>query len=662
MWNPLLTLIDHGMRFAVSYYDSLELIRKANQGSRQDYTILMSFQTFKAALSLLRKDGFSAVAQRGSEKLASKITVDIKKSHESDSPEWLSNVKLCSFCVGDSEYIIAQNQANQDIKLTIDTTDVCAIEIPIAGSEYSDSITIETPSEDLHIESDDSYTYPSQIWRTFNIDESISNVTVQISSNSDLDQGTFFDGISTRNAVSTGTRVGLPAVYRSESQPPVFLISIDTLPYHSCDHLQPLIDALGQHSTMPGEPRTQAHWTPPSHASMFTGSHPGDHGYVGHGKAPGDKRPINPDLTTIPELLTDHGYKCSCLVSHTRILPEFGFGRGCHRFRADTMSYSDWISRNHDSHDSISQIIEWIDADIRTRDHSLFYFLHIFDPHYPYIPPLERLEDNDLDLSKASRYREQYASARGETGNYDYLRMYKNVHDVDPDLCAEMERYHSLSVEYTAERIARFIDYLRSVDLFDKSLIIITGDHGEEFGERGFFTHTSLYDRNIRPFMTIKPPVSAEWSVPNTVDTIDFLPTIAHEIGVGIPESCAGEPLQQKLTDSEPRITERITPERYNVAVESQGTKGIFTYESGYPDRPTNEVVDSGPVLTEFYDVETVRDGNFAELEDPSNATKLERIAEEFVTSEASGSYDSTVSASRPSQETEERLKDLGYM
>ncbi len=324
------------------------------------------------------------------------------------------------------------------------------------------------------------------------------------------------------------------------------------------------------------------------------------------------------------------------------------------------MGYSDWITRTHDSRKSISQVIEWIDADLQVRDHSLFYFMHVFDPHYPYLPPLERLEDDNLDLSKPSQYREQFDTARGETG--DYFRMYEDDHNVDPELAAEMERYHSQSIEYTAEQVSRFVDYLQSVDLFNDALIIITGDHGEEFGERGFFTHNSLYDRNIRPFMTIKPPASAEWSVPDAVDTIDFLPTIAHEIGVDVPEHCAGEPLQTKNDDSEPRITERITPERYNVAVELDGIKAIFTYGSGYPDRPTADVIDAGPILAEFYDLEDIRKGNFSELDNPSNASDLERIAEEFAKLEVKGRDESSASATRPSQETEERLKDLGYM
>lgn len=103
--------------------------------------------------------------------------------------------------------------------------------------------------------------------------------------------------------------------------------------------------------------------------------------------------------------------------------------------------------------------------------------------------------------------------------------------------------------------------------MWDDALIILTGDHGEEFGERGFFTHRSLYDCNIQPFIAIKPSVTAEWSVPDAVDIVDCFPTIAHEIGADVPNRCVGESLQMKDGNLVPRITEGTTPQRYTVAV-----------------------------------------------------------------------------------------------
>ncbi len=576
-----------------------------------------------------------------------------------DKPDWLCGPNLYSYCINDTEYLISHDGTSSDVEWVINGQRMNIISVPIVTSDYNRSVKISTPFETYQIDFDESYDYPTQIWVEFEIPDHIDEFVLNISSTGSASKSRLpFQILTSENAIEK-TRMGLPALYPKQSCPPIFLISIDTLPYSERSSMQPLLDALGPDAVVPSEPRTQGYWTAPSHASMFTGSHPGDHGYVGHGKAEGDERPINPDMTTLSELLTNNGYKCSGLVSHTRILPEFGFGRGCHRYRADTMSYSDWITRDHDSSHSVNQLINWVNSDMSRREHSLFYFLHVFDPHYPYLPPLEYLNQNDIDFTKAKQYRKQYSEARGEIG--DYLHQYQNNHSVDAELITEMEQYLSMSVEYTAAQIARLVDYLRTVDLFDESLIIVTGDHGEEFGERGFFTHSSLYDRNIRPFMAIKPPTSADWSVPDAVDTIDFLPTIAQLIDAEIPSHCTGHPIQTKQKNTRPRITERIRHDWYNVSIEAKGFKGIFTYKSGYPNRPAEPLVLDGPVLTEFYEQDAVRSGDFSECELPPNAAELQQLAEDFIL-ENNFQYRSEASATKPSQETKDRLKDLGYM
>lgn len=94
--------------------------------------------------------------------------------------------------------------------------------------------------------------------------------------------------------------------------------------------------------------------------------------------------------------------------------------------------------------------------------------------------------------------------------DWTYFDGYHNEYGSNP-LVQQMEEWYSKSVKYTSEQIARLLRYLKTQELFDESLIIVTGDHGEEFGERGFFSHSSLYDMNIRPFMAVKPPVDSSW-------------------------------------------------------------------------------------------------------------------------------------------------------
>jgi len=448
--------------------------------------------------------------------------------------------------------------------------------------------------------------------------------------------------------------LALPAPRTNDGGPPIVLLSIDTLRYDEQEALEPLIAAFDGDGTIVAEPRTQGNWTAPSHGSMFTGLHPGDHGYVGFSEGYTHPLPMDPDLETLSSLLADHQYKCSALVSHTRILPEFGFGNGFHRFQLNRMD--NWVGRSSDARDSVDDLLAWIDEDTDGRHDSLFYFLHAFDPHLPYVPPLWMLGDLPLDLETVQRYTEM---ARG----HDYLEIRDSTFDVPEETIELLRAYYSRSVRYTASQVARVIDHLKRRSLYDDALIVVTGDHGEEFLERGFYTHKSLYDANIRPFMYVKPPVDAEWSVPREADCIDILPTVARAVGVDPPYQCQGTPWQDTDRSTEFRITERIRLDYYTIAVERDGLKGIFTYEENYPARPTEDQLARGPIDEEFVYLASVRDTGdpCPDRVDDATRSELRKRAVRFVGRTPVRERDGSEQRPAPTQDTDERLRMLGY-
>jgi len=439
----------------------------------------MVISALKQALIYTLRGEFGALWTGANKKLDSRILNTFEYIRDEESPRWLhSKGGLQTFHLTESEYATLLSDSGGS-QFTIDSEQaIRAIEVPIIAPDAANSIQISQfadgsnqPEHEFQIQVDQSYDYPPILWRTLTVSEDgpATNVRLNIDQR-DPPLNRAFRGIRRlpSDKQEANTAVGLPAVVPPKEQPPVFLISIDTLRYDQQEELSSLIDELGSNAILPTEPRTQGTWTPPSHASMFTGAHPGEHGYVGYGKGSGDKRPINPDLTTIPELLAENGYKNSALVSHGRILPEFGFGRGFHRFRHDGMSYADWVSRDGDAKASVNQVINWIEQDLGVRDHSLFYFLHVFDPHYPYIPPTERLNSPDIDFSRSQTFQNKYREAQGD--DWTYLDGYHNEYELEPGLVQEMKEWYSKSVEYTGDQIARFLRYLKSQNLFEKSL------------------------------------------------------------------------------------------------------------------------------------------------------------------------------------------------
>lgn len=452
-------------------------------------------------------------------------------------------------------------------------------------------------------------------------------------------------------------RPGQPAPRPTDtSHPPIFLISIDALRFDRQDELEPLISSFEGDATIPDEPRTQGHWTPVSHGCMFTGLHPGEHGFIGT-YGDGWPQPINRNTTTLPEILSEQLYKCSALVCNPNILPEWGFGRGFHRYHLRKIKRLP--PRDNDAAAQVNTIIDWIDRDVREGSNNLFYFLHILDPHTPAIPQLPSENPSATNIDAIYEY------AHASSDIKDYVKILEEGLDIDDDLSDIAVQTYNETVNYTAEQVSRLIEYLKKRDIYDDAFIIVTGDHGDEFGERKFHGHNSLYDANIRPFTLVKPPADASWTVPEHTNTIDFLPTIARTVGESPPTHRQGTAWQNEPGNREPRIIERIHWDWYNVSVEEDGVKAIFTYPSNHKERPPKAVVEDGPVVEEYYRLAQVREGRYeqctAELSSERQQSFLD-IAESFITTPHLEMGDSTAPSNQTVPEgVEDRLKELGY-
>lgn len=215
-------------------------------------------------------------------------------------------------------------------------------------------------------------------------------------------------------------------------------------------------------------------------------------------------------------------------------------------------------------------------------------------------------------------------------------------------------------VEFVDSQVSTFVRTLKNCGIFEDALIIVLGDHGEEFGERGFYGHDSLNDANIRPFTAVKPPATESWAIRDEVDFVDILPTIATLLGSDVPDECEGVPIQNGETNR-PRISERIGTDYYNVSVEKDGWKGIFTCEENHPNRPSPDALEN-VAHEEYHSMQSIRNESFEDEAAAIDAEVKEDLLEtagEFLTaSTANGSAELT----RMSDKTRSQLQDLGYL
>jgi arylsulfatase A-like enzyme len=431
-------------------------------------------------------------------------------------------------------------------------------------------------------------------------------------------------------------------ITRSSQSPdiPIFLITIDTLRHDFLNHLSGVINALGKDAAVPSAPRTQGVCTWPAHASMFTGVHPGTHGSQAVSSSI-----IDDSVETLPAFLEELGYTCSGCVATRCLNPELGFGKGFHRYEVKPMR---WKTRQFDAATNVDRTINWMNSDL-PENPSQFYFLHVHDAHYPYYPPLPVTDLTNLDykldsrLPKPSEYR-------------DYLQLLdEDPIDVTADDLTMMKQYYHLSLEYIDQQISKLIGEIKRSGVFDDSLIIITGDHGENFYENNFMYHHSLYNGNIRPGMVIKPPADATVPVPDAIDTIDFFPTIASVVGQETPEQCQGQ-LWTDRSEQKPRITERFV-DTYNLSVEVDNVKGIFSFEKRGHERPAADQYAS-VLREEFYPLAASGYEDFDGNVSPTMKQTLRDAAQEFLGQTKGVSEYRTLT---PTQEVEQRLEDLGY-
>jgi arylsulfatase A-like enzyme len=279
----------------------------------------------------------------------------------------------------------------------------------------------------------------------------------------------------------------------------------------------------------------------------------------------------------------------------------------------------------------------------------------MFDAHLPYLSFSMLEEDEGIDVEITDRYMKDYINA--QPLDYDELIEYADTTE-PPSYIDELQTYYKKSLTSVSRSLERFVSTLDNHDILDESLIIVVGDHGEEFLEAGIAGHATLYNRNICPGMLVKPPVDADFFVPDEADLIDIYPTISDYVSGDIPNQCAGDSwLRMEPNNTSPRIrvTEAFTGiSTYAISVEDRGVKGIFTFDSDIPSRPTLSQLDAGPETKEFIIDTDSMSGNTE-----SSKQELENTAREFVKSR-SDKYQRGEEI-KLSSEAVERLEELGY-
>lgn len=365
---------------------------------------------------------------------------------------------------------------------------------------------------------------------------------------------------------SFATRWPWPPAKADESRPNVIIVMIDTLRrdrmslYGHSRATTPGIDDFASRATVFSRAVAQAPWTKPSVASLLTSMYPRQHGITNMSVRRTDERGkvlvevLDPHAITIAELLSNAGYATAAIGNNQHLIREIGFAQGfdLHNLRVEpdeprtraAALYRPFYERlfpeeRSDGHRTRAaatnrRFFDWLD---RHENGRFFAYLHYIDLHWPYrtAPPFSGL----------------YA---GPPPHVDYnapafITNFNRSNDrLDPRVLKHMSDTYDEGIRFIDVQIDNLFIELQARKLFDETLIIFVGDHGEEFLEHGRLGHGySLYTELLSVPLVVKYPCRESACraerVDEVVELIDVMPTILALVGIAPPRGTLGKPL-----------------------------------------------------------------------------------------------------------------------
>ncbi|MFB6178300.1 MAG: sulfatase [Halorientalis sp.] len=308
--------------------------------------------------------------------------------------------------------------------------------------------------------------------------------------------------------------------------PNVLFLVVDSLRYDAvfgADTETPHLDSLASDSIVFSRCYSQGISTAPSMTAMLTGRYPLDYG--GHWYLPADQ-------PTMAEQFKQNGYTTGAIHSNPNVSRLRNFDQGFDTFEENILPYDpDGLvdrlpNRLLRYANKAARILrrtpylpaERVNADlddwIQTTASPWFLWTQYMDVHGPYLPGDEF----------------------GYRNKFDAERLWRKAAVNDPEGVTDAEhetlqRNYRKEVAYLDREIGSFFDRLRERGVIEETVVVVTGDHGDEFGEHGRYGHKNLpFDELTHVPLIVQFPDSAPVDQPSTVETpvrtIDILPTL----------------------------------------------------------------------------------------------------------------------------------------
>ncbi len=345
----------------------------------------------------------------------------------------------------------------------------------------------------------------------------------------------------------------------------IVLVTLDTT---RADHLgcygyskntSPFLDSLARKGTLFENAYANSTWTLPSHASLFTGLMPSVHG-AGYANFF-----VSPSVKTLAESLQQKGYVSAAFIGGPFLVSAFNLDQGfdfydehldphselkrltlfriLSKLTGKSLWHTDGQRRGAEVNREVFSFLKWA-----TTRQPFFLFINYFDAHEPYDPPQEIREQMNIRVTMKGNIRFYPLNKQnGIACHADGTPLSQGEFQQLSDLYDGEIRYQDMQLEALWRTFEK-------QGLAEKTLLIITSDHGETIGERQFLDHGhNLFQEQVRvPLVFYGPGLfSSGKRIAEAVQLIDVFPTLLQFVGLKPDQTVQGQSLIPGLESGE---------------------------------------------------------------------------------------------------------------
>ncbi|UCF80093.1 MAG: sulfatase [Acidobacteriota bacterium] len=291
----------------------------------------------------------------------------------------------------------------------------------------------------------------------------------------------------------------------------------------------PHMDELAGQGVLFENAYSQATFSGPSYASIFTGTYPHTHGVRDHPQVLEDRN------VTLAEVFEEAGYRTAGFHTNSMVDERWNYHQGFDVYKyfpgqndaAVVQGTKEWLSENG-------------------ANGPFFLWVCLLAPHFPYVPPESFARRFAQPFGYQSEFLADYRNftARKQMSWMELVLRYEELGYTEEDAAYNRSLYDA-EIAYADSHVGELIQTLEKLKLAgNRTVLVVTSDHGESLGEHGlYFSHgMHLSDPQVHVPLLVRAPgrVPAGQRVSQVVRSIDIFPTVLRLAGIDVPDTAEG--------------------------------------------------------------------------------------------------------------------------